>query len=321
MGLLDDMGPLLKGKPKTMPGLPGDNLDFGMGLPPIGDPPPIPTGGPNALLKQEMTPGPNRITPTMASTEAPRGMDYGLGDTGFGGDVRQMLAKPPGGGISEPQRRGLVTAATDMDFGLGDKGFGKNPARLAEGLPMTPPEPSPSMPTPGSGLLANVPLPPSRPAGLGGMPPTRSAASMPLPPPRPAGLGGAAEVASTTAPPMPPIRPPDLDVASAAPPIAPIAPPIAAASSAPQAPVGGAAGGAMGGLGGIASAIGKIAGAFNKPGPPPPQAKAPQITPSSAGPETSQQQAKASAQAPQILQGLLAQDKQDTLDPRKRRMA
>ena len=196
MGLLDDMGPLLRGKPKTMPGLPGDNLDFGMGLPPIGNPPPIPTGGPNALLKQEMTPGPNRITPTMASTEAPRGMDYGLGDTGFGGDVRQALAKPPGGGISEPQRRGLVAAATDMDFGLGDKGFGKNPARLAEGLPMTASDPSPT-----AGLLAaNVPLPPSRPAGLGGMPPTRSAAAVPLPPPRPAGLGGT-EVASLAAPP------------------------------------------------------------------------------------------------------------------------
>src|SRR4051812_751973 len=196
MGLLDDMGPLLKGKPKTMPGLPGDNLDFGMGLPPIGNPPPIPTGGPNALLKQEMTPGPNRITPTMASTEAPRGMDYGLGDTGFGGDVRQALARPPGGGISEPQRRGMVTALTDMDYGLGDPGFGKRQDKLAEGLPMTPPEVS--LPQPPTGLLAaNVPLPPPRPTGLGGMPPTRSAAAMPLPPPRPAGLGGGSEVAST----------------------------------------------------------------------------------------------------------------------------
>ena len=78
----------------------------------------------------------------------------------------------------------------------------------------------------------------------------------------------------------------------------------------------------MGGLGGLAGAIGGIAKAIQgKPGPPPPQAKAPQITPSTAGPETTQQMAKASAQAPQILQGLLAQDKQDTLDPRKRRMA
>ena len=106
-------------------------------------------------------------------------------------------------------------------------------------------------------------------------------------------------------------------IAPIAPPIAPIAPPIAPPTPAPQAPVG-AAGGAMGGLAGLAGPLSKIAGAFNKPGPPPPQAKAPQITPSSAGPETSQQMAKASAQAPQILQGLLAQDKQDTLDPRKR---
>ena len=76
----------------------------------------------------------------------------------------------------------------------------------------------------------------------------------------------------------------------------------------------------MGGLGGLGSALGGIAKAIQgKPGPPPPQAKAPQITPSTAGPETTQQQAKASAQAPQILQGILAQDKQDTLDPRKRR--
>ena len=78
----------------------------------------------------------------------------------------------------------------------------------------------------------------------------------------------------------------------------------------------------MGGLGGLGSALGAIAkGIQGKPGPPPPQAKAPQITPSTAGPETSQQIAKASSQAPQILQGLLAQDKKNDLDPRKRRMA
>ena len=334
MGLLDDMGPLLKGKPKIMPS---------------------PLTGFDATAPSAMTSG-DELDPAMQARHAEalevRGAaePYVPGGTLAGPNQQRAFAAgdQPGAGFgppSPPQARNLATAIADteppramanMDFGLGDKFPGvKQPERLAEGLPMTAPDASPSMPTPGSGLLANVPLPPSRPAGLGGMPPTRSAASMPLPPPRPAGLGGAAEVASTTAPPMPPPRPPGLGleatggmmasaappIAPSAPPIAPIAPPIAATSSAPQAPVGGAAGGAMGGLGGIASAIGKIAGGLNKPGPPPPQAKAPQITPSSAGPETSQQQAKASAQAPQILQGLLAQDKQDTLDPRKRRMA
>jgi hypothetical protein len=286
MGLLDDMGPLLKGKPKQMPG-----MDFGL--------------------------------PDIAPGVGKSPMDFGIND----------LAKP----------------APSMNFGLDDVAPGASPpgpamgptgkiaSQLGEGSKMLPQDvasSSPSMPTPGSGLLANAPLPPSRPAGLGGMPPTRSAAAVPLPPARPAGLGGAPEVASADAPPMPPVRPPGLGleatggmmasaappIAPIAPPIAPIAPPIAAPTPAPQAPVG-AAGGAMGGLGGLGSALGGIAKAIQgKPGPPPPQAKTPQITPSTAGPETSQQQAKASAQAPQILQGLLAQDKQDTLDPRKRRM-
>ena len=331
MGLLDDMGPLLKGKPKIMPS---------------------PLTGFDATAPSAMTSG-DELDPTMQARHAEALEVRGAAEPNIPGGT---LAGPnqqrafaagdqPGAGFgppSPPQARNLATAIADteppramanMDFGMGDKGFPmKQPGRLAEGLPMTAPDASPSMPTPGSGLLANVPLPPPRPAGLGGMPPTRSAASTPMPPPRPAGLGGAAEVASTTAPPMPPVRPPGLGleatggmmasappVAPIAPPIAPIVPPIAAASSAPQAPVGGAAGGAMGGLGGLAGAIGGIAKAIQgKPGPPPPQAKAPQITPSSAGPETSQQMAKASAQAPQILQGLLAQDKQDTLDPRKR---
>jgi hypothetical protein len=319
MGLLDDMGPLLKGKPKIMPS---------------------PLTGFDATAPSAMTSG-DELDPTMQARHAEALEVRGAAEPNIPGGT---LAGPnqqrafaagdqPGAGFgppSPPQARNLATAIADtepprvmagMDFGMGDKGFPmKQPGRLAEGLPMTAPDASPSMPTPGSGLLANVPLPPSRPAGLGGMPPTRSTAATPMPPPRPAGLGGATEVASASAPPMPPIRPPDLGITPPAPPIAPIAPPIAAASSAPQAPVGGAAGGAMGGLGGLGSALGGIAKAIQgKPGPPPPQAKAPQITPSTAGPETSQQMAKASAQAPQILQGILAQDKEDTLDPRKRR--
>jgi hypothetical protein len=332
MGLLDDMGPLLKGKPKIMPS---------------------PLTGFDATAPTAMTSG-DELDPTMQARHAEalevRGPaePYVPGGTLAGPNQQRAFAAgdQPGAGFgppSPPQARNLATAIADteppramagMDFGLGDNFPGvKRPERLAEGLPMTAPDASPSMPTPGSGLLANVPLPPSRPAGLGGMPPTRSAAATPLPPPRPAGLGGATEVASTAAPPMPPIRPPGLGleatggmmasappIAPIAPPIAPIAPPIAPPTPAPQAPVG-AAGGAMGGLGGLAGAIGAIAKGFGagSKGPPPPQAKPPQITPSSAGPETSQQIAKASSQAPQILQGLLAQDKQDTLDPRKRR--
>jgi hypothetical protein len=78
--------------------------------------------------------------------------------------------------------------------------------------------------------------------------------------------------------------------------------------------------GGAGGLAGLAGPLSKIAGAMQgKPGPPPPQAKAPQIAPSSIGAETSQQQAKAQTQAQPIMQGLLAGAAQDTLDPRKRR--
>jgi hypothetical protein len=274
MGLLDDMSPLLKGKPKVMPG-----MDFGL--------------------------------PDIAPGVGKSPMDFGIAD----------LAKP----------------APSMNFGLNDVApnaqapgpamgpTGKIASRLGEGMPGLPQDVASAPPSPTAGLLAaNVPLPPSRPAGLGGMPPTRSAATTPLPPPRPAGLGGT-EVAST-APPMPPIRPPDLGgtAMAAAPPIAPIAPPIAPQPSpAPQAPAGGAAGGAMGGLAGLAGPLSKIAsGLQGKPGPPPPQAKAPQIAPSSAGSEFAQQQAASRAQAPQILQGLLAPAQNDTLDPRKRqRMA
>jgi len=338
MGLLDDYGPLLKGKPKTLPPdfagplkTPSFNgapfkapMDFG-----ISD---LSTSPPGADQQKSMAFALDDIAP---SAQAPGAA------TTPGGKIGTQLAEgnpmlpPTGGGAPVGKPLSLLTAGQETPLGL-DSGPKKlsllrsgteNEPRTELGLGL--PDASPT-----SGLLAaNSPLPPPRPAGLGGMPPTRSTASMPLPPPRPAGLGGAAEVASTTAPPMPPVRPPGLGleatggmmasappIAPIAPSIAPIAPPIAPPTPAPQAQVG-AAGGAMGGLGGLGSALGGIAKAIQgKPGPPPPQAKAPQITPSSAGPETSQQQAKASAQAPQILQGLLAQDKQDTLDPRKRRM-
>jgi hypothetical protein len=323
MGLLDDMGPLLRGKPKVMPS---------------------PLTGFDATAPTAMTSA-DELDPTMKARHAEALEVRGPAEPNIPGGT---LAGPnqqrafaagdqPGAGFgppSPPQAKNLATAIADteppramanMDFGLGDNFPGvKRPERLAEGLPMTPADPTPS---PTAGLLAaNVPLPPPRPAGLGGMPPTRSAAATPLPPPRPAGLGGASEVASTTAPPMPPIRPPDLggSAMAAAPPIAPIAPPIAPPPSpAPQAPAGGMAGGAMGGLGGIASAIGKIAGGLQgKQGPPPPQAKAPQIAPSNIGAEVSQTQAAGKAQAPQVMQGLLAPAQNNTLDPRKRqRMA
>ena len=78
----------------------------------------------------------------------------------------------------------------------------------------------------------------------------------------------------------------------------------------------------MGGLGGAMGAIGSIAKAFGGgKAPPPPQAKAPQLPAPRAGAEEAQQEAASRAQAPQILQGLLAQSASNTLDPRKRRMA
>ena len=77
--------------------------------------------------------------------------------------------------------------------------------------------------------------------------------------------------------------------------------------------------GGAGGLAGLAGPLAKIAGGLQgKPGPPPPQAKAPQIAPSGASGEFMQQQAASRAQAPQVMQGLLAPAQNDTLDPRKR---
>ena len=274
MGLLDDLGPLLRGKPKALP---------------------IDLAGP---LK----------TPTFNGAPTKGPMDFGLSD---------LATAPP----EASQQKSMAFALDDIAPSAQAPGAvttpgGKIGTRLAEGNPVLPPTPepaapSPSLPTPGSGLLANAPLPPSRPAGLGGIPATRSAAAMPLPPPRPAGLGGAASIASTAAPPMPPPRPPGLggtDVASA-PPMPPPRPPE------------------IGGGGLLAAkppAIVPTAPPIAPPAPiaPPPEAKAPQIAPSNIGAEVSQTQAGAKAQVPQILQGLLAPAQNNTLDPRKRqRMA
>jgi hypothetical protein len=342
MGLLDDLGPLLKGRPKILPF--GANID------------------PTAF--EAVTAG-DELDPTMKARHAEALEVRGAvkpeppGGTLAGPNQQRAFAAgdQPGAGFgpTPPQGRNLRTAVadaappkinlTEMDFGLGDKfPAPKNPARLAEGLPMTAPEITPGIPAaspaPATGLLANAPLPPSRPADLGGIPRTRAAAAMPLPPPRPAGLGGA-EVAST-APPMPPVRPPGLGVEASggllskapaivppappiappiAPPTPPIAPPIAPVAAAGGA-MGGAAGGAMGGLGGALGAIGSIAKAFSGgKAPPVPEARPPQLPPPRAGAEQAQQEASARSQAPQILQGILADTARNSLDPRKRRQA
>src|SRR3954454_17301624 len=163
MGLLDDMGPLLKGKPKIMPS---------------------PLTGFDATPPSAMTSA-DELDPTMKARRAEalevRGAaePYVPGGTLAGPNQQRAFAAgdQPGAGFgppSPPQAKNLAAAVADteppramagMDFGLGDNFPGvKRPERLAEGLPMTAPDASPSMPTPGSGLLANVPLPPSRPA-------------------------------------------------------------------------------------------------------------------------------------------------------------
>ena len=335
MGLLDDLGPLLRGKPKTLPF--GANID------------------PTAF--EAMTAG-DELDPTMKARHAEALEVRGAvkpeppGGTLAGPNQQRAFTAgdQPGAGFgpTPPQGQNLRTAIADaappkinlaeMNFGLGDNfPAPKNPARLAEGLPMTAPDITPGIPgvspNPGTGLLAK-PMPPPRPPGIGGIPPTRSAAKVPLPAPRPAGLGGA-EVAST-APPMPPVRPPGIGgggllagapitppVIPPAAPIIPPAPPIAPAGGALAGAAGGAAGGALGGLGGALGAIGAIASAFGggKKAPAPPPAKPPELPPPRAGGEQAQQEQAARSQAPQILAGLLAAGNKNNLDPRKRQMA
>jgi hypothetical protein len=327
-GLLDDAYGSLLGKPKLMP--PGTNDGpFGVA----------------GFKGWQMGPGTPGLT--NADIPTPGGHNY-LTD---GPEGKGLLAD------AIRQNGPNPTPPAGMDFA---RGFvpPKTETRLAEGLPMTGPEPrtlaspgpagpaTPAAPGPAGGsgpsLLspqsvagvnptgpAAPAFPPSRPPGLGG--PPQMAGGPPMPPPRPAGLtpGGNPSLTPPPNPIIPPnIGPPPSSIASAASaPVtpAPIAPapsaPIASAPQVPAAGAGGAAAGAAGGLGGLGSIMSGIAGiakgiAGNK-GPPPPQAKPPQITPM--GNDTAKagiMQGSQQALAGNLGGGLLSSP--NLIDPRKR---
>jgi hypothetical protein len=337
-GLLDDAYGSLLGKPKLMP--PGTN-DGPFGV---------------AGMKGWQT-GPGTPGLTNADIPTPGGHNY-------------LTDGPEGKGLltqALQQNGPNPVAPKGMDFA---QGFGppKNETRLAEGLPMTAPEPrtlaspgpagpaTPAAPGPAGGsgpsLLSpqsvagvnpTAPAPPSLISGQPSLPagspfrqppPTQVAGGPPMPPPRPAGLtpGGNPSLSPSMTPPINPIIPPNIgpppaSIASAA--SAPVTPaPIAPAPSAPIAPApqvpaagaGGAAAGAggLGGLGGIMSGLAGIAkGIAGNKGPPPPQAKPPQITPM--GPDTGRQniaQGSQAALAGNLGGGLLSSP--NLIDPRKR---
>jgi hypothetical protein len=150
-----------------------------------------------------------------------------------------------------------------------------------------------------------------------------TAEAAPMPPPRPPELGGlGAQADAAIVPPAPVADTPIIGMggggnAEGASLMAGGAP-IADAGSA----IGGAAGG-MAGLDGILGGIGGLVKAFGgggKGGGAPP-AKAPQFSPSNAGPTVDAEIAKDRQQAPQIMAGLLADDVKSLIDPRKQRLA
>ena len=77
----------------------------------------------------------------------------------------------------------------------------------------------------------------------------------------------------------------------------------------------------MDALGGILGGIGGLVKAFSGGGKSAPPARAPQLSPSNAGPTVDAEIAQDRQMAPQILAGILANNPKSLLDPRKQRRA
>jgi len=347
MGLLDEY--LLRGKPKLMPLEASKGFDptAAMGMTAGDELDPFGGARRAEALEVRGAAPPNIPGGTLAGPNQQRA--FAAGDRPYGPQTRNL-------GIAQADAAPPKTNLAEMNFGLGDNfPAPKNPARLAEGNPMQPPEPEPS-----SGLLSNkpaipasspmivqpkppmptafaerAPLPPPRSMLGGSSPaaPARVAAAPPpapaMPPPRPPEIGNMAGLPQSA--PMPPVRPPELggiDTASLTPP-APIADTpiigmggdtaVGAADAAAASPAAAAGGGDI--LGGILGAAGGLAKMFAGKKAPAPQAKAPQLSPSNAGATVDAEIAQDRAKAPQILAGLLADNPKRLIDPRKQRRA
>ena len=219
MGLLDDYDRLLGGRPKTMPaqGMPdptasiamtaGDDLD------------PFMSGRRAEALEVRGAPPPNIPGGMLAGPNQQRA--FAAGDRPYGPQTRNL-------GIAQADAAPPKINLAEMNYGLGDNFPGvKNQTRLAEGLPMTAPEPEaapPPKPLPPPATVAeNRPssstaapaFPPPRPSGLlspKAPPPTQFAETAPLPPPRGMLAGpppnARAELPPRPAPAMPVPRPP-----------------------------------------------------------------------------------------------------------------
>ena len=187
-GLLDDYGSLLRGRPKIMPG--AGMLD--------------PTGPVAMTAGEELDPfrGGMRAEALEVRGAAPAPVP---GGTLAGPNQQRAFAAgdQPGAGFGPRPPPGLAVAQADaappktnlaeMNFGLGDNFPGpKLGGRLAEGLPMTGPEPSP----PPSLIAGPVAPAAPGPAGGGGPPSLLS----------PQSVAGATPFPATA--PLPPIRPP-----------------------------------------------------------------------------------------------------------------